>query len=98
MFARLLLQGKGATVATADALFADVRHTFSQLVGDRATMILAAFAVGGDSGMFLDAVSEYLRIPPADLLVAVTRLAAGGVLTDAGGRLSVRPAALRHAL
>jgi hypothetical protein len=94
----LLLRGDVEPVANADALFADVHHTFGQLVGDQATTILAVFAIGGDWGMRHEVAADYLRMSRPDLLAAVTRLAAGGVLSDIGDRLSVRPPALRHAL
>ena len=95
----LWLRGDVGPLVTADALFADARLTFGSLVGEHATTILAVFAVGGDSGMPLDAAADYLQKSPPELHAVVTRLAAGGVLTDiAGERLSVRPAALRHAL
>lgn len=96
--AQLWLRGEVTPLATADALFADARHTFGSLVGDHATAILAVFAVGGDWGMRLDVAANYLKMSLPDLLTAVTRLAAGGVLTVIGDRLSVRPPALRHAL
>lgn len=95
---QLWLRGDVEPLVNADALFADAHHTFGQLVGDQATTILAVFAVGGDWGMRLDVAADYLKMSLPDLLAAVTRLAAGGVLTDIGDRLSVRPAALRHAL
>ncbi len=97
--AQLWLHGDVKSLASADALYRDIVHTFRPLIGDQATTVLAAFALGGDYGMRLDEVANFLSMPLAQLRTAVTRLAAGGVLTDiANERLSVRPAALRHAL
>lgn len=86
-------------VATAASLYEDVRASLGQLVGSRAVPILAGFAVAGEAGMPMPVVASALGIPLLELHEAVTRLAAGGVLSERHDRsLSVQPDALRHAL
>src|SRR5262245_51105976 len=87
------------TVALGDALCRDIRATFEPLVGRDATTLLAAFAVGGDYGMPMVTVAHELGITLLNVHTTASRLAAGGVLVEAGaGCLAVRPEALRHAL
>jgi hypothetical protein len=86
-------------IALADALCRDVRTTFEELVGPAAISVLAAVAVGGESGMSMAVVARELGLAGADVWNVATRLAAGGVLFQTGGRfMAVRPEALRHAL
>jgi hypothetical protein len=96
----LWLREGGRGIALAEALCADVRTTFGSLVGPEAVRVLAAFAVGGEWGMPLAAVARELGESPLRINTVAAGLAAGGVLTEAGGdsRLAVRPEPLRHAL
>jgi hypothetical protein len=97
--ADICLKGGVRELALGNALQQSVRISFEPLVGPSAIEFLAAFAVGGDAGMSLDSVSRALGVPIVDLRRAVTTLASGGVVFDAGdSRLAVRPKALRHAL
>ncbi len=93
------LKGGIRDIALGDVLCRDVRSSFGVLVGPGATEILAAFALGGHAGMSMSGVGDFLRLSLVDVRSKVTRLAAGGVLTEAEHScLSVRPKALRHAL
>lgn len=96
---QLCLKGEIEEIVTGDALYRDVRITFGKLAGREATAILAGFAVGGKSGLELRSVAGFLGHTTAHVRDVVTRLATGGVVSEVGRRtLSVRPAALRHAL
>ena len=95
----LCLKGDVRQIALGEALSRDIRTTFEPLLGPEATTIVAAFSLGGDKGMFMDAVAAHLELSLINVRQVVTGLAAGGVLTDVGqDRLSVRPPSLRYAL
>ena len=95
----ICLNGTVREVALGDALSRDIRNTFEPLLGREATTILACFAIGGDQGMPMAAVAQNLDLSLLHVREAVTRLAAGGVLSEVGrDNLSVRPPALRYAL
>lgn len=95
----LCLQGGVGDLALGNALKRSVHTSFEALVGPTAIEVLAAFAIGGDAGMGMEVASRVLGIPIAELRRIVTRLVAGGVVSDSGGScLSVRPRALRYAL
>jgi len=97
--ALLWLRGGWEEVLSVKALGRHVRETFRSLIGDKADVLLAAFAVGGERGMPLTAVGEFLQIGLADLWSQTSALAAGGVLTVIEGEvLAVRPHQLRSAL
>jgi hypothetical protein len=95
----LCIKGDIRQVAIGEALSRDIRTTFEPLLGSEATAILAAFSLGGDSGMPTETVATHLGLSLVKMRQVVTGLAAGGVLTDVGQeKLSVRPPALRYAL
>lgn len=97
--ALLCLRGDVQKVALAEALCTDIQLTFDRLVGRQAINILSAFAVGGEGGMPLNTVANFLGITDATVAGTVTLLAAGGVVNEVNQTtLSVRPEALRHAL
>lgn len=96
--AHLCLRGDVQEVAFGDALARDIKTTFQRLVGDRATTVLAAFAIGGKIGMDLEDVREYLGLSRPDLYAIVSQLSAGGVIHQREKTLNIRPAALRSAL
>jgi hypothetical protein len=86
-------------IARADGLYRDLRNSFVPLVGREAMTVLAAFAVGGDSGMPMTAVAEHLGMSLSGVRAIATSLAAGGVVQEwRSGVLAVQPEALRHAL
>lgn len=108
----LCLRGGVREVALGSVFRRSTVTAFEGLVGEETAQILAAFALGGDSGMHPRMVARALEIPRYRINVAVGRLAAGGVLdsvrrvwswsTDGAGvgeeRLAVRPPSLRYAL
>jgi hypothetical protein len=108
----LCLRGGVREVALGSVLRRSTVTAFEGLVGEETAQILAAFALGGDSGMHPTAVARALEMPRYRINVAVGRLAAGGVVDSArraspwstdGARadeehLAVRPRSLRYAL
>src|SRR5207249_2126595 len=95
----LCLRGDVNALAQGDVLAQEIASVFNRLVGEDVMPFLAAFAMGGDAGMTMQAVADYLTVPLQVLRERVSKLAAGGVLLEIGGeRLSVRPPALRHVL
>jgi hypothetical protein len=95
----LCMRGNVRQVALGDALCTDIRITFEPLLGEEATIILAAFSLGGNKGMSMEMVATQFQLSPVNVQQIATGLAAGGVLTDVGqGRLAVRPPSLRYAL
>lgn len=72
---------------------------FRDLVGEEAETILGAFALGGDRGMQIEAVAEFLGLGLSTVWEKVTGLAAGGVLADVDqSTLAVWPRPLRACL
>jgi hypothetical protein len=95
----LCLQGDVRQIALGDALSRDIGTTFEPLLGKEATAIVAAFSLGGDRGMSMEAVATQYKLSLVNVQQIATGLAAGGVLTDVGqDRLAVRPPSLRFAL
>lgn len=96
---QLCLEGAWEVVVRGEALSQAVLAPMRRMVGDEAIDILAAFSMGGDTGMELEAVGQFLEMPLHVLRRKTADLAAGGVL--AGGRnnrLIVIPALLRRPL
>ncbi|MEP7122312.1 MAG: hypothetical protein ABJE95_15430 [Byssovorax sp.] len=102
--AHMCLQGDFREVVLAEALSASISRTFARLTGQQTTAVLATLSLGGERGMSLDLVAEYLRIDKASLFHIATQLAYGGVLRDVRSSttnesyFSVTPAVLRCAL
>lgn len=96
----LCIHGDVEKVALGDALSRSIRESFESLVGEKAIPVLASFAIGGDSGISIDLVAEFLKLPVVEVHTIATRLAFGGVLNElpAGYMLSVSPQTLRFAL
>jgi hypothetical protein len=95
----LCLHGDVRKVVLGDSLSQTLGSTFQTLVGNEAKELLAAFALGGNTGMRMDTVSSFLGIRLVDLHVYLSRLAAGGVIRESGSdQLSVWPRTLRYAL
>lgn len=86
-------------VMLGDALIRSVRTSFEPLVGPQVIELLSAFAVGGRAGMSMQVVAEYFGHSQADVRLAITRLSAGGVVSDVDRQhLSVQPPELRYGL
>lgn len=81
--AYLCLQGGVKEVVLGDALKRSTLTDFGKFVGEEATHVLAAFAVGGDAGMKPSFVATALEMPLREVSSVVTRLAAGGVVDQA---------------
>ena len=97
--ASFALRGDARAVALGDLLARSVRTTLEPIVGREVSMILAAFAIGGDAGMTQADVAQGLEMPIYRVRDAVTALAAAGVILEVNEtHLSVRPATLRWAL
>ena len=98
--AYLCLQGDIQRVALGDALSESILTTFEPMVGKKASAVLAAFAIGGDSGMTMKVVANALEQSEMEIRCIVTELASGGVISEIAreNTLSVNPAALRFAL
>ncbi|HAB54532.1 MAG TPA: hypothetical protein DCE80_20525 [Ignavibacteriales bacterium] len=97
----LCLQGDIQRVALGDALSESILTTFEPMVGGKkASAVLAAFAIGGDSGMTMKVVANALEQSEMEIRCIVTELASGGVISEIARKntLSVNPAALRFAL
>ena len=95
----LCLRGDVHSVALGDALCKNIITTFQPLIGDDATVILASFAIGGESGMTMKTVAKVLGISVIDVYRTVTMLASGGVVKEINQNLlAVTPAQLRFAL
>jgi hypothetical protein len=88
-----------AGIISGDALRLAFTEFFNLNADARHEAILAACAVGGDGGMSIEVVASLLGLTVLDVRTALVRLSTGGVVRDLDrGRVSVRPAALRHAL
>lgn len=97
--AHFCLQGGVEEVTLGDALSGSILKFFEPLVGPHASIILAAFSIGGDFGMSMNDVANALELNLLDVRDTTIKLAAGGVIFEIDPKhLSVRPAALRHAL
>ncbi len=72
---------------------------FEERVGQKARGFLASFALGGSRGLSLQAVASAYGLDLLEAQERAARLAAGGVLKEAGrGTLVVEPRVLRAAL
>lgn len=96
--ANLCVRGDYSDVVLGEALKRSWTTVLEELIGQRATQILAALSIGGDTGMAIEDVAEGLQITPADVQRDVVQLAAAGVVLQVGDNLSVRPAVLRWLL
>jgi len=97
--AHLCLQGGVKEVALGDALSRSFLKFFDTVVGQWASVVLAAFSVGGDAGMPMNVVARELGLNLVDVRETTVKLAAGGVIREIDQHcLSVRPAVLRYVL
>lgn len=97
--ADLYLKGDVRTIVFGDAISNSLLKYLDKSIGQQATIILGAFAIGGNHGMAKQDVADQLRMPLIDLQVILTQLSTGGLVEDRGyGRLAVRPPALRGIL
>ena len=82
------------------ALDAYARRALRAVVGSRSGVeVLAAFSLGGSRGVSLEAVSEALEAPKAEVRQLAVSLGAAGVIDERGrNALAVQPMQLRSAL
>lgn len=97
--ASLWLQGRWNELIDGIALSRDLLTFFHEFVGSESTDVLAAFSLGGDRGMTLEAVREFLGLSRYELRWIADGLAAGGALREVDGEtLAVWPRELRNPL
>ncbi len=95
----LSLSGDVREVLYGNALSRSLLTAFQRLVGKTVAEVLAVFALGGDGGLSLEAVSRAIGISISELRISLVKLAAGGVLRQEYDRkLSVWPRSLRYVL
>lgn len=95
----LCLNGDVQSVTLGDAICKNVIATFQPLIDGDAAILLASFAIGGESGMEMSSVADALTIPIAEIRKTITMLASGGVISEINNKsLVVNPAQLRFAL
>lgn len=95
------LQGRWREIYTGDALATDITTFYKNRISGDVAGLLACFALGGNSGISKDTVSETLNIPILQLRQDLSNLAPGGIIAEVPNRkdfIKVRPPALRHAL
>ncbi len=96
---QLCLKNNVKDVISGNAIARDVKFYFERLVGKQALQVIAAFAVGGDSGMPMKIVADALELSIVEVQKTTVQLAAGGILREIErGILSVHPEVLRFAL
>lgn len=97
--AYLALRGEWKDLLSGEALARSTLSIFQNLVGEESAQLLAAVSLGGDSGMALEDVGEYLEFSRGVTHRLAVDLAAGGVLAETSSNgLSVHPQPLRSAL
>ncbi|HEY3571871.1 MAG TPA: hypothetical protein VGP73_28335 [Thermoanaerobaculia bacterium] len=95
----LWLQGEWQDVIKGEALSRTLLTFFQRHVGPESTDILAAFGLGGDQGMEVEVVREFLGLGRAKIRQLAAGLAAGGALSEVGRDVwAVWPQSLRFAL
>lgn len=100
----LWLRGAYREVLTGQALLRSLVPALGRLLEQDPTQLLAAFALGGNRGMGLEAVAEFLGSGIGDVWETAGRIGASGVLRERGkdrtgeAVLAVNPTTLRAAL
>ena len=95
------LQGRWREIYTGEALATDITRFYKNRIKGDVAGLLSCFALGGNSGMGKDTVSETLNMPVHQLRQDLANLAHGGIIAEVPNRkdyIKVRPSALRHAL
>lgn len=99
---QLVLAGKIRDVYVGDALGKHLVTLFERDVGSDASDVLGLLAVaalGGDSGISLDAAAEILKTSESRIQYLASQLAFGGVIAETGrDGISVRPPPFRSYL
>ncbi|MDY7095031.1 MAG: hypothetical protein SX243_18815 [Acidobacteriota bacterium] len=99
LISQLWLAGEWQSVVDGDALREATLARLRGAVKEKLVpQVLAGFAVGGDVGMSMEAVTSCLELSPTEMQELCGRLGSGGVLRVGRERLSVWPRSLRVAL
>jgi hypothetical protein len=97
--ATLWLAGSWREVLEGKVLNRTLLAFFQEFVCPESTDVLAAFSLGGDRGMGMEAVRDFLGLSRLELRHVATGLAAGGVLSEVDkDTLAVWPRPLRSSL
>lgn len=95
----ICLSGDIRSVISGEALQHFLVNVYSDHIAERLRLILASFSLGGEAGMTVELVSNYLELGRLDIAEALSKLAPSGVIQDRlENKISVRPPAFRHAL
>lgn len=95
----LWLRGERVEVLSGEALRGSLVPALRRVLESDPTHLLACFALGGDRGMCMAAVAEFLQLGRDEMRQRVVLASQGGVLEVLDGdRLSVQPPSLRSAL
>lgn len=95
----LWLRGEWRDVLTGEAIRRTLIPSLTRVLEHDPSQLLACFALGGDRGMSMEVVGDYLGLGRGEVYRQATFAAHGGVLQALGGdRLSVQPQVLRSAL
>ncbi len=97
--ATLWLEGSWREVLEGKVLSRTLLAFFQEFVCPESTDVLAAFSLGGDRGMGMEAVRDFLGLSRLELRHVAAGLAAGGVLSEVDkDTLAVWPRPLRSSL
>ncbi|HEX9734895.1 MAG TPA: ATP-binding protein [Thermoanaerobaculia bacterium] len=95
----LWLRGEGHDILTGKALQRSLIPALKQVLEHDPTRILACFALGGDRGMSLEAVGEFLEVGREEIHRRASLASQGGLLSVHRDQLlSVQPETLRSTL
>lgn len=96
----LCLQGGVTDLFSGTALHRMLVSVLEDLaLRPRARLILASLSVGGDAGMSINDIADFLRLSTVDVWETVTQLDESGIVYEfSQGYVSVQPPALRHVL
>jgi hypothetical protein len=96
--AYLALRGGWHDVATGTALSRTLLNQLKERLGPEAVDVLAVLALGGRTGMTMQAVGAFLGLSVSAVRHVLALLATAGVIEPVKDRMVVRPTALRFSL
>lgn len=98
--ARLWHQGAYESLFRGSALADETQKAVEELLGeDESPALLACFALGGDRGVAMEEVGDFLRMSLADVQAKAANLSAAGILSEVDREtLAIWPRQLRTAL
>jgi hypothetical protein len=96
---RFCLFGDVPRVFSGEALLQFLSQIFPVEAANRLKLVLAAFGMGGEGGMPVNIVADYLGLRPFEIFEQLSTIAPAGVIQENDRQdISVRPQAFRHAL